>query len=298
MITVNQKYIVLDDSLVKNGGTYLTLDSILESRNEDCFTISFSTLTKSFIDSNKDKLWILGNLMKVVSENKTEELFKILEECKFIKLEFDYNFCPYRSEFGHEVFKKQKCECPHGSSGDPVLSKMYDLITLNCKHSFFMSERQRAVYSAHLPMLDFSKSSVLSSCFSKSSLDLFEKHKDNAKNDKYAILEGYGGFHSFAKGVKEAKDFCEANNFKFDVLSNQDYEKHIETLSYYKGLIFTPVIHDTCPRCIIEARLLNLEVICNNNCQHIYEFWWKDKSKTLGYLKERPNYFWSIIDTL
>ena len=298
MITVNQKYIVLDDSLVKNGGTYLTLDSILESRNEDCFTISFSTLTKSFIDSNKDKLWILGNLMKVVSENKTEELFKILEECKFIKLEFDYNFCPYRSEFGHEVFKKQKCECPHGSSGDPVLSKMYDLITLNCKHSFFMSERQRAVYSAHLPMLNFSKSSVLSSCFSKSSLDLFEKYKDNAKNDKYAILEGYGGFHSFAKGVKEAKDFCEANNFKFDVLSNQDYEKHIETLSYYKGLIFTPVIHDTCPRCIIEARLLNLEVICNNNCQHIYEFWWKDKSKTLDYLKERPNYFWSIIDTL
>ena len=298
MITVNQKYIVLDDSLVKNGGTYLTLDSILESRNEDCFTISFSTLTKNFIDSNKDKLWILGNLMKVVLENKTEELFKILEECKFIKLEFDYNFCPYRSEFGHEVFKKQKCECPHGSSGDPVLSKMYDLITLNCKHSFFMSERQRAVYSAHLPMLNFSKSSVLSSCFSKSSLDLFEKYKDNAKNDKYAILEGYGGFHSFAKGVKEAKDFCEANNFKFDVLPNQDYEKHIETLSYYKGLIFTPVIHDTCPRCIIEARLLNLEVICNNNCQHIYEFWWKDKSKTLDYLKERPNYFWSIIDTL
>jgi hypothetical protein len=298
MITVNQKYIVLDDCLVKNGGTYLTLDSILESRNEDCFTLSFSTLTKNFIDSNKDKLWILGNIMKVVLEEKTEELFKILEECKFVKLEFDYNFCPYRSEFGHEVFKKQKCECPHGTSGDPVLSKIYDLIVPNCKHSFFMSEKQRAVYSAHLPMLDFSKSTVLSSCFSKSSLDLFEKNKDNIKNDKYAILEGYGGFHSFAKGVKESKDFCEANNFKFDILPNQDYEKHIETLSYYKGLIFTPVIHDTCPRCIIEARLLNLDVICNNNCQHIYEFWWKDKSKTLDYLKGRPNYFWSIIDTL
>ena len=298
MMTVNQKYIVLDDCLIKNGGTYLTLDSILESRNEDCFTVSFSTLTKNFIDSNKDKLWILGNVMKVVAENKTEELFKILEECRFVKLEFDYNFCPYRSEFGHEVFKKQKCECPHGTSGDSVLSKMYDLITLNCKHSFFMSERQRAVYSAHLPMLDFSRSSVLSSCFSKSSLELFEKYKNNAKNDKYAILEGYGGFHSFAKGVKEAKDFCEANNLKFDILPNQDYEKHIETLSHYKALIFTPVIHDTCPRCIIEARLLNLDVICNNNCQHIYEFWWKDKSKTLNYLKERPNYFWSILDTI
>ena len=34
MMTVNQKYIVLDDCLIKNGGTYLTLDSILESRKE------------------------------------------------------------------------------------------------------------------------------------------------------------------------------------------------------------------------------------------------------------------------
>jgi hypothetical protein len=298
MMTVNQKYIVLDDCLIKNGGTYLTLDSILESRKEDCFSVSFETLTKNFIDHNKDKIWILGNIMKVASEKKTEEFFKILEECVFIKIEFDYNFCQYRSEVGHEVFKKQKCECPHGTSGEPLLSKIYDLICLNSSHTFFMSERQRAVYSAHLPMLDFSKCSVLSSCFSKSSLELFEKHKNNPKNDRYAILEGYGGFHSFAKGVKEAKDFCEANDFQFDVLPNQDYEKHIELLSNYKALIFTPVIHDTCPRCIIEARLLNLEVLCNNNCQHIYEFWWKDKSKTLDYLKERPNYFWSIIDTI
>lgn len=298
MSTVNQKYIVLDDCLIKNGGTSLTLDSILEVRKKDCFNISFESLTKEFIDNNKDKIWILGNIMKVGSEKKHEELLKILKQSKFIKLEFDYNFCQFRSELGHETFKKEKCKCPHGISGDPFLSKIYDLICLNSKHNFFMSERQRAVYSAHLPMLNFSKSSILSSCFSKSSLKLFEKYKNNVKNDRYAILEGYGGFHSFAKGVKEAKEFCEANNFKFDVLPNQDYEKHIETLSNYKAFVFTPLIHDTCPRCIIEARLLNVHVICNNNCQQIYEFWWKDESKTLNYLKERPNYFWSIIDTI
>jgi hypothetical protein len=298
MITVNQKYIVLDDCLLKNGGTSLTLESILELRKEDCFTLSFSSLTKDFIDFNKNKIWIVGNMMTVCEQNKKEEFFKILQECSFVKLEFDYNFCNYRSEVGHEVFKKEKCECPHGISSNPILSKIYDFICLNSKHTFFMSEKQRAVHSAHLPMLDFCKSSVLSSCFSKLSLQLFEKYKNNKKNDKYAILEGYGGFHSYAKGFKEAKEFCESNNLKFDILPNQNYEKHIETLSYYKGLIFTPIIHDTCPRCIIEARLLNLEVICNNNCQHIYEFWWKDKSKTLDYLKGRPNYFWSIIDTL
>ena len=71
-MTVNQKYIVLDDCLIKNGGTYLTLDSILESRKEDCFSVSFETLTKNFIDYNKDKIWVLGNIMKFASEKKTE----------------------------------------------------------------------------------------------------------------------------------------------------------------------------------------------------------------------------------
>ena len=81
MMTVNQKYIVLDDCLMKNGGTHLTLGSILEFRKEDCFSLSFETLTKNFIDYNKDKIWILGNFMSVCHEKKTEEFFKILEEC-------------------------------------------------------------------------------------------------------------------------------------------------------------------------------------------------------------------------
>ena len=80
MMTVNQKYIVLDDCLIKTGGTYLTLGSILESRKEDCFSLSFETLTKNFIDYNKDKIWILGNIMNVSHKKKTEELFKILKE--------------------------------------------------------------------------------------------------------------------------------------------------------------------------------------------------------------------------
>lgn len=298
MLSVNQKYIVLDDCVMKNGGTSLTLDSILEDHKANCFFMSFESLSDRFITDNKDKIWIIGNFMTVGQLKKTDQLFNILKECKFVKIEFDYNFCPYRSEKSHEIFKNETCECPHGRNGDSFLSKVYDLICDKALYTFFMSERQRAVYSTHLSKLSFDKSSVLSSCFTKRSLDLFEKFKHNKKNDKFAILEGYGDFHSFAKGVKEAKEFCEANKIEYDVLPNQDYEKHIETLSYYKGIVFTPIIHDTCPRCIIEARLMNLKIICNSNCQHIYEFWWKNESITLDYLKSRPNYFWSIIESL
>jgi len=300
MLTVNQKYIILDDAAAKNGGTSLTLNSILEDRTQDCFFISTTNLTSSFIESNKDKLWILGNIMVVMTDEKIFNAFvELLEKSKFIKIEFDYNFCPYRSETAHEMFGKSKCECPHDTNkGNKHLSKIYDLICKKALHTFFMSERQRALYSTHLPILKFECSSILSSCFSKKSLELLNKYSFNQKNNKYAILEGYGGFHSYAKGFSQAKDYCHANNLEYDVLPNQEFEKHIETLSSYKGLIFLPTIDDTCPRCIIEARLLNIDIICNSNCQHIYEFWWKDKSKTLEYLKSRPAHFWSIIDSL
>lgn len=300
MLSVNQNFIILDDNISAVGGTALTLNSILEPRKQDCFFIPVDSVTNQFIEANKSKIWIIGNFLRFFqNSDKIEILIKILNECKSVKVEFDFNFCPYRSETGHEIFMHgEKCECPHGSTGNPVLSKVYDLITNKCLHSFFMSERQRAIYSVHMPTFDFSRSSILSSCFTTKNFELFQNLSQNQKNHKYAVLQGTPGFHAKAKGVKEAKEYCEANNLQYDILPTQEFEKHLETLSYYKGLVFLPIIDDTCPRCIIEARLMNLDVICNANCQHIFEFWWKDKTKTLEYLKSRPAYFWSIIDSL
>ena len=74
----------------------------------------------------------------------------------------------------------------------------------------------------------------------------------------------------------------------------------LEALSNYKGLIFLPIIQDTCPRIVIEAKLLGLELIINSNCQHITEDWWQNKSnqEITSYLKERPNYFWETMGNI
>ena len=60
-------------------------------------------------------------------------------------------------------------------------------------------------------------------------------------------------------------------------------------LSSYKGLISLPIIEDTCPRVTIEAKLMGLEVITNENSQHTLENWWnKPLDEIENYLKERP----------
>jgi hypothetical protein len=296
----NMKYILLDDNAIEIGGTNLTILSMLEDRIQEVAKLSTSSLTKSDISQNLDKIWIIGNIMGLAQtkdRSLIKDLFFLIK--KNIKIEFDYNFCPYRGEIPHQKLGNSVCSCPYGITGIDRLAEIYDHATHYTKHIFFMSERQRAIFANHIKNMDFSKTSILSSCFTKKDLELFETLKNKrATNDKYAILKGFGGWHSAAKGVDEAKNFCETNKLEYDILSIKPYKDHIHALSEYKGLVFLPIIDDTCPRVIIEARLLGLEVITNINCQHVTEWWWKDESKTLDYIKSRPKHFWDTIDSL
>ena len=290
------RYIHLDDQAIAIGGTNLTSLSILESRIGDVQSISCGSLTIDFINNNLDKVWIIGNIMSLMQLNPAvaDTLFSLTH---FVKLEFDYNFCPYRGEVSHQVLGKCNCECPYGVTGVQQLARIYDLIIHNASHIFFMSERQRAVYSTHLPLMNFDKTSILSSCFSTESLKKMEEFRSVSKNGKYAILSGFGGWHSQAKGFEDAKSYCEINKIEYDILPIQDHHQHLASLSQYSGIVFLPIIHDTCPRCIIEARLMGLGVVTNVNSQHTTESWWGLSIEELGsYLAQRPSYFWSVVD--
>jgi hypothetical protein len=291
------KYIHLDDNAISVGGTNLTSLAILEDRVEDVISISCKELTINHINKYKDKLWIIGNFTNLFSLQ--EELVLALLKNKFVKIEFDYNFCQYRGEIPHKILGNGECSCPHGLTGVPIISRIYNEVVKNSLHTFFMSNRQRSIYSTHMPYLKFEKTSVLTSCFTKSTFYLFQALRQNKKSDTYAIPQGFGGWHSEAKGVRESINFCESNNLKYRVLPNQPYEKHLDELSRMKGLVFLPIIDDTCPRCVIEAKLLGVDVISNINSQHITEWWWKKPIEEIEqYLESRPKYFWRIIDEI
>ena len=73
----------------------------------------------------------------------------------------------------------------------------------------------------------------------------------------------------------------------------------MDKLSTYRGLIFLPIIHDTCPRLVIEAKLLGLDLKINKFCQHITEDWWnKNTDDIISYLRSRPKFLWDKIDEL
>jgi len=72
----------------------------------------------------------------------------------------------------------------------------------------------------------------------------------------------------------------------------------LSKLSSAKGLCFKPTGLDTCPRLVIEAKLLGCELELNNNVQHAEEEWFSttDSNKTIEYLKTRPQHFWNEVN--
>lgn len=291
------KYVLVDDSAVNTGGTELTLSGIFESRKDSTQLISTSQLNKDLIENFKDCIFIFGNITGLFVNPALNDIINSLQSIKYVKIEFDYNFCPYRCEYAHYKFAQEQCACPYNTA--PIkYTVLYETIQKTAKHIFFMSEKQRAIYSQHIPIMKWHKTSVLSSCFNLSSLAFFRANRHNQKNDKYAILDGYSTWHREAKGKDKAIEFCNLNDLKYDILPQQPYDKHILLFSTYKGIVFLPIIHDTCPRCIIEAKLLNMDVITNYNSQHTMEHWWTTTSSVDEYISSRPHYFWDIIDQL
>ena len=123
----DSKYIVIDDSVQGVGGTSLTLDGIIEPEKDNVGLISTQefSLTQAF--SLNPKKWIIGNVTNLTA-SVADVLCWLMENKPFVKIEFDYGFCPYRGEIPHKTLAKKDCRCPfHVESYNP-LAKIYELI--------------------------------------------------------------------------------------------------------------------------------------------------------------------------
>jgi len=291
------KYFFVDDSVEIIGGTSLTLDAIVEPNKKNVEFIPTKEL--KFIDCiEKEGVWIFGNIMAIDTTIATNILW-LLDNRPCVKIEFDYGYCTWRSPNSHLSFKKEECACFSAQCEMPALPELYKNITEKCKHIFYMSQAQLDLHVKYTQQGSAPRS-VLSSCFTKSTYEKFDSLFKKEKNNKFAILAGQGGWHSKAKGLEQSIAYSKQNNLKIDIIKTDTHDEMLETLCNYKGLIFLPIIQDTCPRIVIEAKLLGLELIINSNCQHITEDWWQNKSikEITSYLKERPKYFWQTLENI
>jgi glycosyltransferase involved in cell wall biosynthesis len=282
------KIVFVSDMFAENylGGAELTLKALIDSSPVEVFKLKSQDVSIEHIKQGIQLYWIFGNYTQL----NPELLPVIAQNLNYSIVECDYKFCRYRSIERHYLETGQRCDCHEQQHGNLIASFMSA-----ADHTWWMSEAQRDQYCSRFNFLVDYHQGVLSSVFDD---EFF--HQLNAlraegicdqKNENWIILDS----QSWIKDTANTKKFAEERNMPYELVGNVSYADMLLKLAGSKGLIFMPSGMDTCPRLVIEAKLLGCELILNDNVQHANESWFdtSDIASIEDYLKSSRDIFWT-----
>jgi hypothetical protein len=261
------------------GGAELTTHALISSSLNPVGRIKSSDVTPEMMEDMKHCFWIFGNFASLDDRC----MLYAIKNLKYSVLEYDYKYCKYRSP-GKHAAATGECDCHTHAPG-----RLRALFLAHAAINWWMSDKQKSKQQQVFPFL---KGETLSSVFSRDTLDYIESLNIENKNNKWIILNS----KSWIKGVSESIKYAEDNSLEYELVWGLEHKELLFKLANSKGLIFFPLAGDTCPRMVIEAKLLGCELILNDNVQHKDESWFETRESSLKYLRERTNTFWNKIE--
>ena len=269
------------------GGAELTTDAIIRFGLQKSFEIGAihcSNINKDMLQMNKDDFhFIVCNFVQLQDELK----LYMIKNCSYSIIEYDYKICKYRSYELHEQAEGKPCDC-ETTLGGKINSAFYAY----AKRMWFMSNKQKEMIQSKVPALKEDNCYVLNSVFNKGDLRFIHSIKDNEKNDRYLILDS----ESPVKGTEQCIEYAENNSLEYETIKNLNYHEMLIKLSTSKGLIFMPVASDTCPRLVMEAKMLGCDLILNEHVQHKDEAWFKTQESCYRHMENRIENFWNYYE--
>jgi hypothetical protein len=266
------------------GGAELTTNTIMNSGAQKGFelaAIHCNKINKEVIEQNKDHVhFVVCNFVQLQDEVK----LYMIKNSSYSIIEYDYKICEYRSYELHEQATGQPCNCETKLPGK-INAAFYGY----AERMFFMSEKQKNMIMTKVPVLKEENCKVLNSVFSAGDLKFISSIKENDKDDKYIILNS----DSPVKGTDKCVEYAEENKLEYELVQNLPYHELLIRLSTSKGLIFMPVASDTCPRLVMEAKMLGCELILNDHVQHKDEHWFATQESCYEHMNSRTDIFWS-----
>jgi len=271
------------------GGAELTTEALIESSPFQVFKLRSHQVTMETLEQGHHKHWIFGNFSNV----KHELIPSIVGNISYSVLEYDFKFCRYRSPQKHQVAENAECGC-----NDEIHGKMISAFLHGAKSIWWMSERQQEEYLKRFPFLSENVQVVLSSVFGEAFWhqlkELKAKYTDHDRKG-WIVL----GSPSWVKGAEAASARCEEMGYEYETVWDLPYSELLEKLAQAKGIVYHPVGWDTCPRMVIEAKLLGCELDLNDDVLHKNEIWFdtEDQFDTEAYLYAARERFWRGIKT-
>jgi len=269
------------------GGAELTTDAIIDSSPYTVFRLHAKNVSEKLLSQGVNRYWIFGNFTSM----NPALIPTIIANLKYSIVEYDYKYCKYRSTAKHEKIEGKSCNCHNEMNGKMISAFFYGARSL-----WWMSDAQMEKYHAIFPFLSQVKNSVLSSVFNEEFFHFIaelSKESEGLKRDKWIVVRST----SWIKGTESAVEHCKSENLDYEIVEGLDYSHLLRKLSTSKGLVFLPLGLDTCPRLVIEAKLLGCDLVINQNVQNSAEEWFSSPSikDTLTYLYSARERFWRGI---
>lgn len=281
-----KKYIFISDLFLDQyrGGAELTTDALMRPTNQTPLVIPIpcSKVTKEFIESaiEDNCHFIVCNFSSLDDKIK---LF-MCKNTSYSIVEYDYKICDHRSFELHELIEGSPCDCETRISG-----KINTAFYAYAEKIWFMSDAQKNLFLSKISALKEEKCEVLNSVFHPGDLKFMYSIKDNEKDNKYLIL----GSQSWIKGTEECIQYAKDNGMEYEIVTGLPYHELLIKMSTSKGLIFRPLGNDTCPRIVMEAKMLGCDLILNDYVQHKDEVWFKTQESCYEHMNSRSDTFWS-----
>ena len=263
-----------------NGGAELTTEAIISSCLLPNARILSQNVTVDILKQNKNNFFVFGNFQNLSADC----ILYALKNLNYSVLEYDYKYCRYRSA-GKHIEAEGSCDC-HTTRRGKLISLFYNY----ANKMWWMSHEQKNKYKT---MFSFLEGDVLSSVFSDKTLDYIESLNLSNKNEKWIISNS----PSWIKGSEDAIEYAKENNLDYELVWGITHDEMLHKLASSKGMIFLPKAGDTCPRMVIEAKLLGCELVLNDNVQHRDEPWFQTRESCIKYLRDRTKVFWNNLES-
>ncbi len=285
----DSEVVFVADLFVENyiGGAELTSQAIIDACPFEIEKLHSKDVTMELLAEGHEKYWVFGNFTAM----NQDLIPSIVANLDYSILEYDYKYCKYRSAEKHRFSEMQECDCHEQISGKLISAFYYGARSL-----WWMSERQQAHYEALFPFLCEKESTVLSSVFDDEFFacikTLREKHTGQDR-EGWLVL----GSNSWIKGAEGAEEWCKDNQKSYEVLWGLPYVEVLEKLATAEGFVYLPTGGDTCPRMVIEAKLLGCQLHLNDFVEHQDEIWFdtEDMFDTEAYLYAARERFWNSV---
>lgn len=265
------------------GGAELTTQALIEASPFEVIRVNSSMVSMELLQRFQDHFWIFGNFQNM----KHELVPSIAANLKYAIVEYDYKFCKFRSIEKHKHATEEDCNC-HDTALGKIISSFY----YAADRIFWMSTKQEQVFLDRFPFLEM-HGRVLGSVFSKEDLKLLSFLKDSQNTTEWLVQKS----DSWIKGTEDAEAWCKENNLDYELFHSLSRNQLLNKMNQAKGFCFLPKGGDTCPRVVIEAKVLGCELHINRNVQMADEAWFSHGTpdSILAHLEALPERFWNDI---